>query len=243
MLRRAMMAQAASGGGGSDPYWSSVVALLNMAGVSGSTVFYDDAAGVNWTNAGSSSVLVSNSLGYNTALYTFGGCHLSRSYVPTDFDWWTSDYTIEAWIHASTFGSWSYNVDGQDHPALIGNMDPNSGTNYWSFGPLNDGRIRFYYYNGSAIYSVTSTSIVSTGALQHVAMSKDSSGCRLAINGAVEPPIAVSGTPRSSAGVNLVIGQSNSATISGHVRCLRITKGVARYTSNFTPPTPPLPTS
>ena len=90
---------------------------------------------------------------------------------------------------------------------------------------------------------VVSTDFVSANSLRHIAMSKNDFGIRLAVNGAVEGPVPVSGTPQSSgvSPVVLTLGQINNRGIDGLVKAIRITKGVARYTSNFSPPPAPFP--
>lgn len=230
----------AAGGGGGDPYWANVVSLLNFPGADGSTSIID-AKGKTWTAYGNAQI--DTSLGYNTGLFDGDGDSVRTPYVKDDFDWWTGDFTIEAWIYVVTLANWYY-VDGAfTGTNLIGCANATTSTNYWSFGLSPGGIVRFYYYSG-APNSVDSSAPITTGTLQHIAMSKDSSGIRLAVNGAVETAVAVSGTPLSStSGVVLTLGQIFNKSIAGHVRALRITKGVARYTSNFTPPSAPFPNS
>lgn len=237
MLRRVMMAGAASGG---DPYWSNVSALLNMGGADGSTSFPDSASIRVWTRGGSAQV--DTSLGYNTALFDGDGDSITTPYLPSDFDWWPSDYTIEAWIYPVALSAWQFMSGSTSVPAMVGNASPTADVDYWSFGPLAGGAIRFIYYTGAS-QTVTSSATINEGALSHIALSKTSSGIFIAVNGVVESPVAIVGTPQSSGSYPLVLGRIGGRSIDGHVRGLRITKGVARYTSNFTPPTPPLPTS
>ena len=224
-----------------DADFSDVTLLLNMGGADASTTFTDLSSSPH-TMTAHGNVQVDDSLGYNTALFDGSGDSISTPYVQADFDWWTEDYTIEAWLYSAAFTNWSY-LDGGAHPAMIGCASASSATNYWSFGPISDGRVTFYYYNGSPQY-VTSASSIATSSLKHISMSKSSVGIYLGLNGTVASPVAVSGTPQSStSGVVLTIGQINNKSISGYVKAIRITKGAARYTSNFTPTAAPWPTS
>lgn len=228
-------------GGGGDPYFASVTLLLDMGGADGSTTFTDSATSPH-TMTSHGNVKIDTALGYNAALFDGSGDYITTPYVQSDFDWWTSDYTLEAWINPSNLSTWSY-VDGTSNPTMIGGANPGSKTNYWSFGPISDGHLCMYYYRGSP-RRVVSAQTVATSALTHIAMSKTSAGITLAVGGVVDSPVAIVGTPLSStSGVLLTIGQIDSTSINGRIKAIRITKGVAKYTSNFTPPPAPFPTS
>lgn len=238
MLRRMMMAGNAAGGG--DPYWSDVVALLNMPGVGGSTSFPDATGKRIWMPSGN--VSVSTELGYNTAKFDGSGDYIYAPYVKADLDWWTGDFTIEAWVYAGAFSDWSY-LDGAQRPALLGCASPTTTENYWSFGPVSGtGALSFYYYNGSSGLQIYGAA-VPTGQLCHLAMMNTSAGVRLAVNGVLGPSTAIIGSPMSSAsGPRLTLGMINNRSINGHVRALRITRR-ARWMSDFTPPAAPFPTA
>jgi len=169
------------------------------------------------------------------------GDYLNVTYSTALFDWWTSDYTIDGWFYANNLSTVSYPDGGNQVPVMIGNKDPNSGTNYWSFGPTSDGYLRFYYFSGSG-NRVTSTTTIGAGRWTHVAMTKTSSGITLFVNGVAQTTTAISGTPQSSTSVPLSIGQGGSSAyaFNGYMSGLRITKGTALYSATFTPPTAPV---
>jgi hypothetical protein len=236
-IQQMVMSLAAAPSGPDDPYWANVKVLLNMAGSDGSTTFTDE-TGRLWTAYGNAQL--DTSLGYNTGLFDSNGDYVTTPYVQADLDWWTDDYTIEAWIYPISISYWWY-TDGAPRPAMVGCASVSSATNYWSFSVIDPNKVAFYYYNGTA-QAVVSSATVAANSLTHIAMSKTSSGIYLAIGGTVESPVAISGTPQSStSGVVFTLGQINNRSINGHVRALRVTKGVARYTSNFTPPSAPFP--
>ena len=166
---------------------------------------------------------------------TFDGTddYLTTTYSTSEFRWWDTDYTIEAWIYPTTLTDW---YDGSARPALVGNMDHTGMTNYWSFGPYNSsGNINFYYWNGSAQDAMVSTESVTANSWNHIAFIKNSSGCKIFVNGVGTNYMAISGTPQDSTSYNLTVGAYYNSDINGYVSNLRIVKGTALYTSNFTP--------
>lgn len=217
-----------------DPYWSSVVALLNMPGSQGGTVFVDSTGLRTWTPGGTAHI--DTSLGYNTARFDGGasGAVLTTAYKTGAFDWWTSDFTVEAYVMAAGFSTAA--------PNLLGNMEGGGDVNYWSFGPLASGRLEFYYWTGGQERK-TSAATVPSGVLSHISMCHSGGNIYLSINGAVEAMGARVGAPQSSEGTPMTIGRYQGVGIDGYVKAVRITKGVARYTATFSPPAAPFPTA
>ena len=173
----------------------------------------------------------------STAISKFGG---SSMYFDGTGDWLTlpitpqtslgPTFTIEAWIYLNnTTGIKSI----YSHSAAI------SGA-YGYF---------IFYTNGTNLgFSVRpSTSATETGLVAgtlaattwtHVAVSVNNTACRLFINGTqVGSTTTVSTTTYTPvySTVGADIGQVYP--MNGYIDDLRITKGYARYTSNFTPPT------
>lgn len=149
-------------------------------------------------------------------------------------DWWTTDWTIEAWVLPVTLTTWALG----SIPSTVGNSAALGSTAYWAFGPLTNGTVTFYYFNGSGI-NVTSTQTVNVRQWNHIAMIRDSSGIKIFVNGVGNAYTAISGTPQS-ASTPITIGQFNNTCVDGFISNCRIVFGTALYTSNFTPPTSPL---
>lgn len=189
------------------PTFSNVKSLLQGAGADGSTTITDD-TGRSWTQVGN--LQVDDSLGVNLLLSDGANDRASTTYVYEDFNWWTSDFTIEAWVQASSWTNWGSTTSS----ALVGNYAHDAGTNYWSFGPLTNGKLGFYYYNGSSVPNSFGT--IPTGEIVHIAMTYSGGNIYLGINGEVSQPIAVSGTPQSSNSYPLGIGQHNGSHCPGY---------------------------
>jgi hypothetical protein len=181
----------------------------------------------------------STSVNGGSMYFDGSGDYLTASYSQAALDWWTSDYTIEAWVYPTTLTGWGYQSGIDTQSSLIGNASPTSITNYWSFGPYPDGTVKFKYFNGISI-TVTSTATITAGQWSHIAMTKTSSGIIVWVNGVGTTVAAIVGTPQTAGGTPLSIGQINNTAINGYVSNIRIVKGTAVYTSNFTPPTAPL---
>jgi hypothetical protein len=136
----------------------------------------------------------------------------------------TDDFTIEGWLKWMTNGSW----DGCFFQ--IGDHTQSSGLilNLHNPNPV----IRF----GSSNTYVDNTTTIASNQWYHIAVTRESGVCKIWLDGQLE------GTRTTPEDITATTGYILSATynnsgIVGHVEDFRITKGLARYTANFTPPT------
>jgi hypothetical protein len=106
------------------------------------------------------------------------------------------------------------------------------------------GDVALYVANYSNALPLLSTSGVSVrgGAWHHVAVVRNGTAWALYVDGTSRSANTWSGAISDIAGA-VRIGQDQfyGRDFNGYIDDLRITKGVARYTSNFTPPTAELP--
>jgi hypothetical protein len=140
----------------------------------------------------------------------------------------TGDFTVEFWIYlnAST-GSFKKFVELGTSGACF-TIETQSTTNVLTITDLN-----------TTVF-VTSSSALSLTTWTHVAATRSGTTLRLFQNG-TQVGSATNSTNFANSG-NVYIGQSNSGqAINAYMDDLRITKGYARYTANFTPPTSQLP--
>jgi hypothetical protein len=137
----------------------------------------------------------------------------------------TGDFTIEFWINTSNNGN-------------IMNPSTATGSGYWGL-LMQSGNLR---WNNS--YAVTnlwqiSASAIQDGSWHHVAISRASGSTKIFYDGTLQSTQADT-TNYSGTGA-WRIGSGNLAAFNGYLDDFRITKGVARYTANFTAPDAELP--
>jgi len=134
----------------------------------------------------------------------------------------TGDFTVECWINTST-----------KNIVILDPRTSNSEPGVF-FIQSTTGFIGYY---DNTVGSLSGTTNVTTGAWFHLAWSRSGTTFRMFVNGTQE----YSGTNSGNFGTSrpAVIGASweISAFVNGYIDDLRITKGVARYTANFTAPT------
>jgi len=180
--------------------------------------------------------LVGNTTG-STTQAKFGGSKSmyfdgTGDYIsaPTNklFGFSTKDFTVEFWV---------YFDDVNNARTIYSNLSSASGLQPHLY--VYQGAIRYYTAVGDRIVS----SSVSTGQWYHVALSRSSSSTKLFING------TQSGSTYSDSndyGLSQPLGIGTywdsgspvtSQNLNGYMQDLRVTKGLARYTSSFTPPT------
>jgi len=216
-----------------DPHVNNVVLFLKGDGANNSTSITDSSLTLRTiTRFGDTKISTAQSKYGGSSLYFDGtGDYLSVA-NSNDFNWFATDYTIEAFIYATTWTGWK---NQSNQPTLIGNTN-NSGSNYWSFGVV-DGIITLFYWSGEVNTRVVTGATVPLNQFNHIALShKKGTGIYLALNGTVSTVASVSGALFDLA-TGFQIGASFNATVNGYVDSLRLTKGVARYTASFNPET------
>lgn len=222
----------AFGGGSSatDPNFANVVTLLHCDGADASTTFFDQ-TGKSWTPSGTAQI--------DTAQFKFGsasglvsGNNLTCTH--SDFNGVANgDFTFEAWCRA---GSLSSNM------AVFGMGD--SGSNYWQFTvhPTSGLVINIF---GSNILSQGGTAGLSTNTWMHIAYVRSGNNLYGFVDGVLRASSANGASLPSVVSTKMHIASNHSpgSFWDGHLDDIRITKGVARYTSGFTPPTAAFPNS
>ena len=196
---------------------------------------------LNFTNGGISDATSKNNLqtvggaAISTAQSKFGGSSMAFDgtgdylTIPNNvlFALGTGDFTIECWAYltaGSNNGLWQ--LASSAFPGVAGLAVS-----------LFSGQWNIYYQNGSQIYGYGT---VTTGAWYHVALVRQSGSLYIYSNGV---KYTVASDTTNYTGTTLVIGgyYSTSQLWNGYIDDFRITRGLARYTANFTPPTQAFP--
>jgi hypothetical protein len=178
----------------------------------------------------------------NGGSYNFDG---TGDYLtaPTSSDlcqWYNTNYTIEMWVYPRAFSS----SENGGSPAY-GSIALTTTGESFSFGPILGGTVRFYYYDTSVpqIRTVTTSATIPLNRWTHLAFVNNSNALTIYINGVSSATGTITGTPDNSTGVSGFIvtagkGASSSAArwFNGYISNLRVLRGTALYTSNFTPP-------
>ena len=181
----------------------------------------------------------------SSAQSKFGGTSLlldgSNDYLSIGGSEWNSnldsgDFTVEFWIRLDALGD----------QRIISNYN---GSNGWGVAMWSGGGGTNYFdafwYSGSwkyIQYGVGGSSQYTTPSVDtwyHLAFVRNGNDWSLYLNGTAENTRTVSGSITSSSLGHLLLGhlQGGAQYVDGYIDDLRITKGLARYTSNFTPPT------
>lgn len=230
------------GGGGGDEYFANVSSLLHFDGSDASTTF-TDVTGKTWSVV-SNAQLDTAQFKFGTASYLGDGSgDAITTPAHTDFDMGSGDFCIEFWLRpaATLVDDW---LCGQSDS---GNTGASTSFNMRKY---SDDKIYASVYTGSVQTQIISSTTLAANTWYHVAFTRNGTAgvtLRLFIDGTQRASAAYAGTVNTSTN-QLAIGKNGENTFgpnsySGWIDDFRITKGVARYTANFTPPTEAFPDS
>ena len=155
------------------------------------------------------------------------------------FDFGTGDWTMECW-----FNTTSTTTDTFFRRMIMLDGPTGNATNNPQLTISSDGYVNGWTQTGDV--DLRSSTGFNDGNWHHAAFVRDGGTLRLFVDGVQSATVATtatfspnSGSPRPRIGN--YNGSTGQGDWDGYIDDLRITKGIARYTANFTPPTAELP--
>jgi len=193
---------------------------------------FDNTAKTIWETVGDAKISTAQSK-YGSSSMAFDGTGdylLPAQTAATQLALGTADFTIEMWVYTTTTAAAQILIDFR--PLGTDGLYP------MIFIASGGGSVR---YNVSAADRITGTTTIATGTWYHIAVCRVSSQTRMFVNGTqvgstyADTNSYLVGTTRPIIGAG---GNTFAATpLNGYINDLRVTKGVGRYTTTFTPPT------
>ena len=191
-----------------------------------------DATGKNdiWTVG---TTKVSNAIfKYGTGSMYFNGTtdYLTTTYSPNT-QLGAGNFTIEFWVYFNSVAA-SQRLAGGDQPTGAG-----SGYNWCFF--TGTGTLTYYLGSNGSGWDLAGGVLIGSVVISqwyHVALVRNGATVTPYLNGVAGTTTSVSTTALYANTYGPTIGAQNTAYFSGYIDDFRITKGVARYTTAFTPP-------
>ncbi len=172
----------------------------------------------------------------NSSIYLDGSAdYLSLAKNPL-IQFNTANFTIECWTYLISRVS--------NFPCIWSNYSSFTTGSLSLFAGHNSANTSRYQLavNGAGFPSIQSTTSIVYNTWVHLAVVRNNGVITLYINGVADGTFSFS-SALNGVGDNFTIGYSAdeaSTSLYGYIDDLRITNGIARYTSNFTPPTSPV---
>jgi len=179
--------------------------------------------------AGGASISTTQSKFGGSSMYFDGSgdyLQMQSSSQTQNFTFGTGDFTLEMWVYFNSVASGS-----------LFEFRPASTNGAYPLVYFSSSGVLTYYANTAA--QINSSS-VSTGQWYHFAICRYSSSTKMFINGIQSGSTYADTTNYLCRTGGPLIGVTSGLSgdyLNGYIDDLRITKGIARYVQNFTPPT------
>jgi hypothetical protein len=223
-----------------DTYQPYVTLLLHCDGANNSTTFTDTSyRGNTITASGNAKISTTQSkFGGSSAYFDGNGDYLQLN-DSEYFNFGSGDFTFEVWIYPTALPSTGYyfSLISQRSTFTSGysfslELFP---TGIPSLGISNSGS------GQSGTYAYVSGTAVTANTWTHLAVTRASGTLRMFQNGVITGTNSNANFSIYNSTANIKIGAFDAPAWSnsyytGYMDDLRITKGIARYTSGFTPP-------
>ena len=213
--------------------------LLHFDGSDGATTTTDSSNNERTITLAGDAQLDTAQKKFGTAsLLLDGNGDLASAADDGDFDFGSGDFTVEGFFRISTLGNNAFFSHWENGDA--------TGQSFYLVHFNSSNRLRFAYRLTTGLVEANYTWEPSTNTFYHIAVVRYGTTLKVYIDGAAVISESVSTTSFIASEDPFRIGAFNDATtaspsldwfFAGHVDEVRVTKGEARYTSNFTPTT------
>lgn len=218
-----------------DIYQANVSLLLHCDGTNGSTVFTDSSRIGNVMTPAGNAAISTSIFKFGTGAYSPGAGFNNGLSTPNvasgPLDLATGDFTVEFWF---------YSPSADSNTQIVLGSAVNGVSGFWMQMVNPASTMAAHIFAGGVDVPVTHGTVITKDVWHHCALVRSGTQFQIYLDGigAAGPSTSAAslGTPPAFfyVGYHPAIG-SDSCPVDD----VRVTKGIARYTSNFTPPTAP----
>ena len=183
----------------------------------------------------SAHAVTNNGASFQTSVQKFYGgaaAFASGQYVTvpdsTELRVGTGDFTIEVWMHPTSYGSASY-------PSVISKYADSDLS--WILRLHSSGQLVWYNGANAGTNSASASGLSLLNQWSHIAVARQAGVTKIYLNGS--QVLSVADTYNYDDSNPLVFGRqdlSNNNPFIGYLQDFRLYKGIAKYTSSFSPP-------
>lgn len=219
-----------------DAHYQSVSLLLHCDGANNSTAFTDTSPLPKAITAvGNAKVSTAQSKFGGASLYCDGAGDALTTPNHVDLLFGTGDFTIEFWLYTTKVSQ------AADYPRILAKGDYLTSGGWSLVYFKSSGLVYFDIYAGGAVALGVPCGTVADSTWAHMAITRSGSTVRSFLNG-VKRGEGTNTTNLNASDLVAIGGTSSlagSGSFAGYLDDIRLTKGVARYTEDFTPPSGP----
>jgi hypothetical protein len=229
-----------------EQYYNNTSLLLRGDGLNGSTNIIDSSMNNSTVSVfGNTAISTTRSKYGGSSIYFDGNGDYLTIPNSTNYDFGTGNFTIEMWVNPSATGLangaqkflFGKRASATSYASVVGFLTYSTVTSNFS--------VSFFRSTTGTSYSLQYTSpatFVSPNVWTHLAFVRNGNEYSVYVNGikyiaaAAASGLVFNNTSAFSVGSTYSAVSPGTSGFAGYIDDFRVTKGVARYTSNFTPP-------
>lgn len=213
-----------------DRYFENTSLLIHCDGANNSTSLIDYSLNNLELTCNGTAVISTDQSKFGASSLYFNGSGYVQTQISDVFNFGTNDLTIEFFAYPKT--------DVSTYPAFVGNNLNGWSSQAWVFMKYATKYTFWHYDYNASVPLLTSTTNVSNDEWVVLAVVRNVNTWYLFVNGIIEATQTWSGSVIAVPWfINIGVGNGGygASAFNGYIDEMRITKGVARYVSNYTP--------